>query len=225
MTNEYPAVVESCDPRSSYAWVRIGRHRLAARRWLGIAKGQKVRIRIRPEDVILSRTAPGQVSARNVLPGHARSVRLAPEGAHVALDAGFPLTALVTPESVRDLGIRAGTELFAILKASAATPCVRTEARARVAFEGPKGTLDVRAMEFLQTLARVGSLSAAARELGLSYRTAWMRAQALNRAWGSTLIGRSHGGRGGGGTLLSPEGRALLERAGAIERKINAGRT
>lgn len=222
MTNEYAATVESCDRGSSYAWIRIGRYRLAARRWAGIARGQSLKVRIRPEDVIVSRTSPGQISARNVLPGHARSIREAPEGSYVALDVGFPLTALVTPESVRDLGLRAGTPLFAILKAGAATPSVRARARIRIVFDGARGALDPRQMDFLRTLAQSGSLSAAARELRITYRTAWTWAQAINRTWGTKLIGRAHGGKGGGGTLLSPEGRALLERAERLERKLDA---
>jgi molybdate transport repressor ModE-like protein/molybdopterin-binding protein len=221
MTNEYDAIVESCDSRSSYAWLTVCRSRLAARRWHGIAKGQKLKIRIRPEDVILSRNPPGQISARNVFPGHTRGVRFAPEGAHVTLDLGFPLTAVVTPEAARELGIRRGIPLFAILKASAVVPVVGVRAEARISFVGVKGLLDARKMDFLRTLAQTGSLSAGARSLGISYRTAWMWAQAINRTWGSRLINRKHGGEGGGGTSLSPEGRALLERASKLEESIN----
>jgi molybdate transport repressor ModE-like protein/molybdopterin-binding protein len=222
MTNEYDAVVESCDLRSSYAWLRVARSRLAARRWTGIAKGQRLTIRIRPEDVILSRTPPGQISARNVFPGHTRAVRIAPEGAHVTLDLGFPLTAIVTPEAARELGIRRGVPLFAILKASAVVPIVGVRTEARISFVGEKGLVDARKMDFLRTLSQTGSLSAGARSLGISYRTAWMSAQAINRAWGSRLIDRKHGGRGGGGISISPEGRTLLERARKLEESINS---
>jgi len=222
MTNEYDARVESCDSTSSYAWLQVGRSRLAARRWHGIVKGQRLPIRIRPEDVILSRMPPGQISARNVFPGHTLGVRMAPEGAYVTLDLGFPLTAVVTPEAARELGIRRGVPLFAILKASAVTPVVGMRTEARISFVGEKGLLDARKMDFLRTLSQTGSLSAGARSLGISYRTAWMWAQAINRAWGSRLITRKHGGNGGGGTSLSPEGRALLERARKLEESINA---
>jgi molybdate transport system regulatory protein len=222
MTNEYDATVESCDATSSYAWLAVGPSRLAARRWAGMRRGEKLKIRIRPEDVILSRTPPGRISARNVFPGHARAVRIAPEGAHVTLDLGFPLTAIVTPEAVRDLDIRRGAPVFAILKASAVAPVVGVRAEARISFVGKRGILDARKMDFLRTLAQTGSLSAGARSLGISYRTAWMWAQAINRAWGSQLISRELGGRGGGGTSLSPEGRALLERARALEKAVNS---
>jgi|SRR5579862_2685843 len=224
ITNEYHATVESCDSTSSYAWLTVARSRLAARRWFGIAKGQTLKIRIRPEDVILSRNPPGQISARNVFPGHTRGVRMAPEGAYVTLDLGFPLTAVVTPEAARELNIRRGVPLFAILKASAVVPIVGMPKEARISFVGEKGLLDARKMDFLRTLAHTGSLSAGARSLGINYRTAWMWAQAINRTWGSRLIERKHGGDGGGGTSLSPEGRALLERARKLEESINSGR-
>lgn len=221
MMNEYDAAVESCERSSSYAWVAIGRYRMAARRWSGIARGQKVRIRIRPEDIILSRTAPGQISARNVFPGHAKGVRLAPEGAYVHLEVGFSLTAIITPEAARELSIRRGVPLFAILKASAVVPVVEVRPQARITFLGARGLLDAGKMDFLRTLAQSGSLSSAARQLGINYRTAWMWAQSINRTWGSRLISREHGGRGGGGTSISPEGRALLERARKLESWAN----
>jgi molybdate transport repressor ModE-like protein/molybdopterin-binding protein len=222
MTNEYDATVESCDGKSSYAWLSVGASRLAARRWVGMTRGEKLRIRIRPEDVILSRTPPGRISARNVFPGHTLGVRTAPEGAYVTLDLGFPLTAIVTPEAVRELEIRRGVPVFAILKASAVAPVVGGRTEARISFVGKRGLLDARKMDFLRTLSHTGSLSAGARALGISYRTAWMRAQAINRAWGSPLISRELGGLGGGGTSLSPEGRALLERARKLEEAANS---
>jgi molybdate transport repressor ModE-like protein len=128
----------------------------------------------------------------------------------------------VTPEAARELGIRRGVPIFAILKASAVVPVVGVRTEARISFVGEKGLLDARKMDFLRTLAQTGSLSAGARSLGISYRTAWMWAQAINRAWGSRLIDREHGGRGGGGTSLSPEGRTLLERARKLEDLINS---
>jgi molybdate transport system regulatory protein len=221
MTNEYQAIVESCGTKSSYAWLTVDRSRLAARRWPGIAPGQKLRVRIRPEDVILSRTPPGQISARNVFPGHTRSVRTAPDGTHVTLDLGFTLTALISPEAARELGIRRGVPLFAIMKATAVVPIIGIRTHARISFVGERGLVDAGKMDFLRTLAHTGSLSAGARELGISYRTAWMWARAINRAWGFPLIHRIHGGRGGGGVSLTSEGRTLIERARKLEESAN----
>ncbi|HXX92798.1 MAG TPA: LysR family transcriptional regulator, partial [Planctomycetota bacterium] len=78
-------------------------------------------------------------------------------------------------------------------------------------------------IDFLRTVSQMGSLSSAARELGISYRTAWMWAQAINRTWGEKLIVRMHGGRGGGGSALSAEGGALLDRVQRLEEQAARG--
>jgi molybdate transport system ATP-binding protein len=81
---------------------------------------------IRAEDVVLERGPIGQVSARNRLQGTVSSVT--PEGALVrtVLDCGFPLSALVTRQACRDLGIVEGADLTAFIK----TPSVHLIARA-----------------------------------------------------------------------------------------------
>jgi molybdate transport system regulatory protein len=72
-------------------------------------------------------------------------------------------------------------------------------------------------IDFLKVIERVGSLSVAAIETGITYRTAWLWAREINRVWGKTLLARSHGGKGGGGTMLTPEGHSVLLRASRIE--------
>ena len=56
------------------------------------------------------------MSARNQLPGHIASLH--PEGplVRVALDCGFPLSALVTRQSVEELGLLKGVEVTAFVK-------------------------------------------------------------------------------------------------------------
>lgn len=73
---------------------------------------------IRGEEVILERGAPAQSSARNRMRGRVRE--LIPVGAQVrvVLDCGFPLTALVTRQAVDELGLQAGSEIAAVIKAS-----------------------------------------------------------------------------------------------------------
>jgi molybdate transport system ATP-binding protein len=71
---------------------------------------------IRAEDVVLERGPIGQVSARNRLQGTVSSVT--PEGplVRVLLDCGFALSALVTRQACRDLGIVEGERLTAFIK-------------------------------------------------------------------------------------------------------------
>jgi molybdate transport system regulatory protein len=216
--NRYEARIESCDRKHAQAWLRLKRGRLATRLWHGFRAGNRVAVRIRPEDVLLCLGHPGRVSARNVLPGHVTSLRSVPEGVYVAVDVGFPLRALVLRRAVEELGLRRRLPIFAIVKAAAIVPEFDGKFRCRVSFEGKRGSIDPDEIEFLQAVDRTGSLSAAARELGVTFRTAWNRARAANRRWGSPLLTRTQGGRGGGGASLTPEGRALVEAADRLER-------
>jgi molybdate transport repressor ModE-like protein/molybdopterin-binding protein len=215
--NHFEVTVESCDPKDSHAWVALGRTKLAARKWDGIKRGQKIGISIRPEDVLLCDGHPGRVSARNVLPGHARSIRYVPGGVRVDLDVGFPLSAVITRAAAKELRIRRGTALYAIVKAVLVTPEVELAAKVRVSLVGAKGIVDYDKIDFMRAIGRAGSLSAAASELGITYRTAWIWARDINKLWKVPLIARTHGGKGGGGTALTPEGRSALALASRIE--------
>jgi molybdate transport system regulatory protein len=218
MTNRYPVVVEACEPRDSIAWLRLGRGRIAARIWPGVKAGQKTTIWIPPQDVVLCEGHPGRTSARNVLPGHVRSVRNVPEGVHVTVDVGFPLTAVVTRRAARELELSRGRPLFALVKAAAVAPAWELTSRIRVSLVGRKGLLEPGQIDFLNAIDRTGSLSAAARELGITFRTAWGWARSLNEVWGSSLVARAPGGRGAGGTILTAEGRAAVRFAAKLER-------
>jgi len=70
------------------------------------------------EDVILSE-APFASSARNCLFGAVTEVIPAGSTVRVVLDAGFPLTALLTRESCRELHLEPGSRVCATFKASA----------------------------------------------------------------------------------------------------------
>lgn len=222
MKNAFDATVESCDRKDSHAWIRLGRGRVAVRLWPGIRKGESVRVSIRPEDVVLCLGHPGRVSARNVLPGHVRSVRFVRDGAEVEVDVGFPLHAAVTRRAVSDLGLRRGTAVFALIKATALAPELDLRPRVRVAPVGRKGRIDPSRIDLLRAIEREGSLWKAAKAASMSYRTAWLWAREMNRAWGTPLLDRSHGGKGGGGTVLTPEGRVLLRRTAEMEARASS---
>ncbi|HVE42423.1 MAG TPA: TOBE domain-containing protein [Planctomycetota bacterium] len=219
--NQFSVTVESCDPRDSHAWLTLGRTRLAARRWDGIRRGQKIGIRIRPEDVLLCEGHPGRVSARNVLPGHVRTLRFIPGGIQVDVDVGFPLSAVITRAAAKDLRIRKGIPIFAIVKAVVVTPEVPVEAKFRVSLVGEQGLLTHDRIDFMKAVERAGSLSAAAKALGITYRTSWVWAKEINEIWKTPLIARAHGGKGGGGTSLTPEGRSVLSFAAKLENGLS----
>jgi molybdenum ABC transporter molybdate-binding protein len=65
--------------------------------------------------------------------------------------------------------------------------------------------------ELLAGIDRTGSISAAARQMGMSYRRAWLLIQAINDAAGEALVSAAPGGRHGGGASLSARGRQALQ--------------
>jgi len=69
----------------------------------------------------------------------------------------------------------------------------------------------------LEEIARSGSLSAAGRALGMSYRRTWELVEDLNTGLGAPVVETAAGGRGGGGTVLTPAGEAVIERYREIE--------
>jgi molybdate transport system regulatory protein len=69
----------------------------------------------------------------------------------------------------------------------------------------------------LEEIARSGSISAAGRALRMSYRRTWELVEDLNTGLGTPVVATAAGGSGGGGTVLTPAGRALIERYRAIE--------
>src|SRR5262252_6118737 len=71
----------------------------------------------------------------------------------------------------------------------------------------------------LEAIGTTGSISAAARKLGMSYRRAWLLVDDMNRHLSKAVIQAAPGGKHGGGATLSPTGRRLITLYRAIERK------
>jgi molybdate transport system regulatory protein len=67
-----------------------------------------------------------------------------------------------------------------------------------------------RRLELLNKIADLGSLSAAAKACGMSYKGAWQAIEAMNLAAGQNLVVAQKGGSGGGGMLLTSAGESLL---------------
>ena len=69
----------------------------------------------------------------------------------------------------------------------------------------------------LRVIAEKGSITQAAKAIGMSYKAAWDAVDTMNNLAGEPLVERSTGGRGGGSTQLTPRGRQLIERFSQIE--------
>jgi molybdate transport system regulatory protein len=75
---------------------------------------------------------------------------------------------------------------------------------------GPHGRLGPGKILLLQNIARLGSISAAARDMNMSYRQAWDLVDQLNRAFVEPVVASQTGGKSGGGALVTPFGHALM---------------
>jgi molybdate transport system regulatory protein len=74
----------------------------------------------------------------------------------------------------------------------------------------------------LEQIGRGGSLSQAARELGMSYRRAWLLLDSLNHAFHEPVAVTAKGGRGGGGARLTTFGRQLIRVYRELDAEIQA---
>jgi molybdate transport system regulatory protein len=73
--------------------------------------------------------------------------------------------------------------------------------------------------DLMDAINRTGSISAAAREMQMSYRRAWELIESTNAAFIEPLIITSADGSGGGGAQLTDFGRGVIERYRAMETK------
>lgn len=75
----------------------------------------------------------------------------------------------------------------------------------------------------LQGIAETGSIAAAGRRIGMSYKRAWQLVDGLNRDFAAALVSASRGGAHGGGAALTPLGAEVLAAYRALEAQASAG--
>ena len=73
--------------------------------------------------------------------------------------------------------------------------------------------------DLLEAIAISGSISAGARQLGMSYKRAWDLVDTMNRSFKQPLIATATGGSHGGGAQVTEFGLDVLRRYRAIEAK------
>ena len=74
----------------------------------------------------------------------------------------------------------------------------------------------------LQSIRDTGSISAAAREMGMSYKRAWVLLDSLNQAFTEPVVNAAPGGVGGGGAKLTAFGAEVLERYHSLHDRAAA---
>lgn len=84
---------------------------------------------------------------------------------------------------------------------------------------GPQVLGGAARIALLAAIGEAGSITGAAKAVGMSYKGAWDAIDAMNNLAGEPLVVRATGGKGGGGTTLTPRAQRLIATFGAIERE------
>lgn len=109
--------VVAAGPESGYARVDIGGQTLTAIARDDIRSGSAARVAIAAHEVLIVLGGLPRSSARNVLEGRVTDIRAAGTRVLVTLDVGQPLRVEVTPAAARELDLRPGVAVHALLKA------------------------------------------------------------------------------------------------------------
>jgi molybdate transport system regulatory protein len=84
---------------------------------------------------------------------------------------------------------------------------------------GPDRRLGPGKIALLEGIIATGSISAAGRGMGMSYRRAWLLVDALNRMFAEPVVVAAAGGARGGGAQVTETGRRLVATYRAIEKR------
>lgn len=72
--------------------------------------------------------------------------------------------------------------------------------------------------DLLEAIEATGSISAAAKSLGMSYRRAWLLVETMNKCFKTPLVQAKTGGRSGGGAEITPLGRDAVRAYRALQQ-------
>jgi molybdate transport system regulatory protein len=93
------------------------------------------------------------------------------------------------------------------------------ELRFRVDF-GDRCSVGIGKIRLLEAVEHTGSLSQAARTMGMSYRRAWLLIDSMNVEFDTPVISATVGGSGGGGAKLTSFGKELIEAYRRLETRL-----
>jgi molybdate transport system regulatory protein len=74
--------------------------------------------------------------------------------------------------------------------------------------------------DLLDAIHKHGSISAAGRDLGMSYRRAWLLVDTMNRCWREPLVATRSGGGADRGATVTDLGRAVLTAYRGLESRL-----
>jgi molybdate transport system regulatory protein len=76
--------------------------------------------------------------------------------------------------------------------------------------------------ELVECIGRTGSISAAARAMGMSYRRAWQLVESLNADFRESVVTTAIGGKRGGGARVTAFGERLVAQFRSMELKASS---
>lgn len=76
--------------------------------------------------------------------------------------------------------------------------------------------------DLLAGIAETGSIAAAGKAMGMSYKRAWGLVQVLNDGFGAPLVEANRGGAGQGGAVLTPLGQEVLAAYRAMQARAES---
>lgn len=74
--------------------------------------------------------------------------------------------------------------------------------------------------DLLEAIQATGSISAAGRKLGMSYRRTWLLVDTMNRCWSAPLVEATPGGGEGRGARVTAAGLQVLAAFRALEAEL-----
>ena len=77
-------------------------------------------------------------------------------------------------------------------------------------------------VDLLEAIGATGSITAAAKALGMSYRRAWLLVDELNQLFTEPVVSAHHGGVKGGGATLTGQGRRIVALYREAEAKMRS---
>lgn len=91
----------------------------------------------------------------------------------------------------------------------------------RVPYDGVASAMGPGKADLLDAIERTGSISGAARDMGMSYKRAWDLVDTMNRCFKHPLVATATGGSHGGGAHVTDFGMDVLRRYRDMETKAN----
>jgi molybdate transport system regulatory protein len=74
--------------------------------------------------------------------------------------------------------------------------------------------------DLLEAIRDTGSISGAGKQMGMSYRRAWLLVDSMNRCFKTSLVDTATGGNQGGGARLTEQGETVLAHYRELERAV-----